>query len=325
MTKKFAIGIDVGGTAIKYGICSENGEILEQAKVDSPSDSPNEVMLKKISGVIRSAFRSADEKKFAISAIGIGTPGCVDVESGFLKGGTPNFKYWKNVAIVESLKDEFSAPIFVDNDANLMAFGESVFGAGRGKKNIICVTLGTGIGGGIVLNGEIYRGAFYAGAELGHMSICYNGRHCNCGGKGCWERYGSASAMIEDYNAANPGKPVSDTREIFSRLQRGENTARKIVDQTIEYIGVGLANIINIFNPEAIVLGGGLSEAGDDFIQKISQAAFRRANKISAENVQIVAAALGNRVGLLGAAAFALKKVISNHKERKERNESKNF
>jgi glucokinase len=302
----YSIGVDIGGTAIKYGICSSSGDIIEQASVKSPADSPNKVILNKLLEVIKRALDSAKNRGITISAIGVGTPGSVDVKKGYLKGGTPNFKFWREVGIIDFFKDKLILPVFVDNDANLMAYGEYIFGAGKGKRNIVCITLGTGIGGGIVINGEIFRGSFYAGAELGHMTIYYNGRDCNCGGKGCWERYGSASAMVQDYNVANSENPVKNTVEIFERLNSGEKISEKIVNDTIVYISAGIANIIHIFNPEMIIIGGGLSEAGDEFIKKIEATTRQRAMINSAKDVLIRAASLGNRAGLLGAAAFAL-------------------
>ncbi len=307
---RYAIGIDIGGTAIKYGICSEKGDLIQQDQVVSPSDAPNEIILNNLADLINRALEFARQENLSISAIGIGTPGCVDVQRGYLKGGTPNFKYWRDVAIADFVKSRFDLPVFVDNDANVMAYGEFVYGAGRGKSYVICITLGTGIGGGIILNKEIYRGPFYAGAELGHITIAYDGRPCNCGGRGCWERYGSANALIQDYNETNPDNFVRDAREIFDRAKEGESLAQQAIDRNAEYVGAGLASIINIFNPELIIVGGGLSEAGEEYIQKIDKAAKQRSMENSRENVQIKAALLGNKAGLLGAAALALKILV---------------
>jgi glucokinase len=304
--EKFAIGIDIGGMFIKYGICSEGGEILFQAALETPAESPKVVILENLTKIIQDTISRADNTKIEISAIGIGTPGSVDVKMGALRGGTPNFKFWRDVGIVSYLKNKVDIPIFVDNDANLMAFGEYIYGVGKGKHNIICITLGTGIGGGIIINGEIYRGSFYAGAELGHMTIRYDGKKCNCGGIGCWEKYGSAAAMIQDYNKKNKKNKVTSTRLIFQRLFNGEKIAQNVVNKSIDYISAGVTNILNIFNPEMIIIGGGLSEAGSDFINKIDDKARQRSMGNSAEKVTIRAASLGNRAGMLGAAAFAL-------------------
>ncbi len=309
MKKKYAIGIDIGGTSIKYGICSESGELIEQNSIDTPSDAPKETILEKLSGLVDKGLKTAKESKNEIHAVGVGTPGSVDVERGFLMGNTPNFTQWGNVGISEYLRSSSALPVYADNDANLMAYGEYAFGAGKDRENVIFITLGTGIGGGIVVDGELYRGNFYAGAEIGHMTIHYEGRKCRCGGIGCWEQYASATAMIKDYNRINPDNKVDNTKQIFERYDNNETQAQRIIKQTIEYLGAGLANIINIFNPELIVIGGGVSEAGDWFIEEIYQAACRRAMDSSRKNVEIRAAKLGNRAGMMGAAAFALKMV----------------
>ncbi len=309
MKSDYAIGIDLGGTAVKYGICSRNGELLEQFTAPTPADASRERILSFLADLIRQTQEVARKKNIDLAAVGMGTPGSVDVRRGYLMGGTPNFVHWKDVNIRRALEPAVGLPVFVDNDANLMAYGEFLFGAGREKQNAVCVTLGTGIGGGIIIEGEIYRGSFFAGAEIGHMCIEYRGRPCKCGGNGCWETYASATAMIRDYNLASPENPVTDTRQIFERYHSGEGTAIEIVRQVVVYLGAGLASLINIFNPEIIILGGGVSQAGEWFIEEIARAAFSRAMSISRRQVEIRAARLGNKAGMLGAAAFALKMV----------------
>ncbi len=307
MGKKYAIGVDVGGTAIKFGICSGEGDLLSEDEVSTPAKAPKEEILGKLEEIINKTVKTAKSRNLPISAIGIGTPGSVDLARGYLKGGTPNFANWKDVAISDYLEKRVSTPVFADNDANLMAFGEFAFGAGKNSKNAVFVTLGTGIGGGVIIDGEIYRGTYYAGAEIGHMSIDYKGRKCRCGGTGCWEQYASATAMVREYKSANPGNPVSNTKELFERYESGEAEAKAVLERVVEYLGAGTANIINIFNPEIIVIGGGVSQAGEWFIEKIRISAFGRAMGPSQENVEIKAASLGNTAGMLGAAAFALK------------------
>ena len=311
MKSDYAIGIDLGGTSVKYGICSGKGEVFEQFSAQTPAKATRDEILSFLIELIRQTREVARKKKVDISAVGMGTPGSVNVPRGYLMGGTPNFVHWKDVDIRGSLEPAVELPVFVDNDANLMAYGEFMFGAGKEKQNAVCVTLGTGIGGGIIIEEEIYRGSFYAGAEIGHMCIEYQGRPCRCGGNGCWETYASATAMIRDYNKLNPENPVTDTRRIFERYHSGEAAAVQIIQQEIVYLGAGLASLINIFNPEIIILGGGVSEAGEWFIEKISQAAFRRAMPVSRRKVEIRAAKLGNKAGLLGAAAFALKMLLT--------------
>lgn len=311
MKLRFAVGVDIGGTTIKHGICSSEGKLLTYGSADTPASSSREAILELLKKLILEDLNYASEKKIAINAIGVGTPGSVDIESGFLTGSTPNFTHWCNVPIKDFLFNALQIPVFADNDANLMAYGEYLFGSGRQKKDVICLTLGTGIGGGIIINGEIYRGSFYCGSELGHTTIDFKGRKCNCGGIGCLETYASATALVRDYNAAHAGRKVDNTRQIFENLENGESTARDIIEKYIHYLGAGLANFVNIFNPQTIILGGGVSEAGEWFIEKVRHSTRSCAMETSFRNVEIVSALLGNRAGMLGAAAFALKRLNS--------------
>jgi len=307
MKSLYAIGIDIGGTSIKHGICSSDGVLIQHDSVVTPADAPKKVILQKIIQLVSQNLASSHEQGITISAVGVGTPGSVDIKRGYLMGSTPNFKHWQNVAIAESIKRHFNLPVFVDNDANLMAFGEFTFGAGKEKKDVICLTLGTGIGGGIIIDGEIYRGSYYAGSELGHMSIDFKGRRCNCGGRGCLERYASATALIQDYNQENPKSPVTGTKQIFQLLKEKDEIAQKVITKFVSYLAAGVANIINIFNPEMIIIGGGVSKAGAVFIEDIKNACQKRAMPVSFNNVEIVGATLGNDAGMMGAGAFALK------------------
>ena len=309
--KVYAIGIDLGGTAIKFGICNHTGEIVQEFQRPTQAGSPPGVILTDLAGAAQHALDYAEQKHLSIKAIGLGTPGAVEVATGYLKGSTPNLPAWKNVPIRDELTGRLSLPVFVDNDANLMAYGEYRLGAGQNVPNVVCVTLGTGIGGGIIVGGQLFRGANDAGSEIGHMSICYNGRPCPCGGIGCWERYASATAMIKRYNELNPKQPVRSTITIFERFHAGEAFALTVVEEEIEYVAVGIANVINIFNPQRIIIGGGVSEAGDWFIDRISQVARQRAMPVAAKEVQIVRASLGNQAGWLGAAMFALDQLPS--------------
>lgn len=309
MNRQYTLGIDIGGTTIKYGICSSAGKLIGQGAIPTPATAPKQEILKKLSGLVSENLILARKKNITIAAIGIGTPGSVNINRGYLMGGTPNFKHWRNVSISKFLTDRFDIPVFVDNDANLMAYGEFIYGAGKKKKDVICLTLGTGIGGGVIINGEIYRGSFFAGAELGHMTINHAGKPCNCGGQGCLERYASATAVIEDYNRENPLNPVQGTKQIFRLADQGDSLARAVIDRFVSYLAAGLASITNIFNPEMIIIGGGVSEAGKPLIDRVYKACQKRAMPVSIKNVEIVGAILGNRAGILGAGAFALKRL----------------
>lgn len=301
----YLIGVDLGGTAIKYGICKSDGTILKEFISDTERNASADSILQKISESIKDALRYANEERIDVAAVGLGTPGLVDINTGYLMGNAPNFKYWRNVPVKERLESGLTIPVFVDNDANAMAYGEFCYGAGKDFSDLVCITLGTGIGGGIIINGELFRGSKYAGAELGHMSIHYNGKKCRCGGIGCWELYASATAMIENYLSRNPSVKSISPREIFKQCKDGNVIAVQVAKDEVKLTGAGLASLVNIFNPQRIIIGGGLSEAGQWFIDQIAKAVERRAVKDSFKSVEIVAAHLGNQAGWLGAAALA--------------------
>jgi glucokinase len=305
------VGVDLGGTAIKFGICTNDGTIIKEFISDTHRDAPVDSILQKIGDSIKEAMLYAEKEEIDISAIGLGTPGLVDINSGYLMGNAPNFKYWRNVEVKTNLENGLDIPVFVDNDANAMAYGEFLYGAGKDHDDLICITLGTGIGGGIIIHGEMFRGSRYAGAELGHMSIHYDGKKCRCGGIGCWELYASATAMIDNYLSMNPSAKSISPREIFKQYERGNEIAVQVVRDEVRFIGAGLASLVNIFNPERIIIGGGLSEAGQWFIDEIVKATEGRAVEDSFKSVEIVAAKLGNKAGWLGAAALARQHCLS--------------
>ncbi|MDZ7372243.1 MAG: ROK family protein, partial [candidate division KSB1 bacterium] len=254
-----------------------------------------------------------------LAAIGVGSPGAIDFENGRLIGSTPNIPHWENADIRKQLEAEFSIPVWADNDANIMAFAEARHGAAEGGKNVICATLGTGIGGGILIDGELYRGKNYTAGEIGHMAIVHNGLPCNCGGKGCFEQYASAPAMVRHYAEileANGKKLPKDasTVTIFANAAAGEKEAQQAIDVTVDYLGTGFASLANIFNPEIIVIGGGVAEAGDEFIAKIRENVFSKAMKPTLKDLKVVRATLGNDAGFIGAIILAAEMYFKSKK-----------
>jgi glucokinase len=321
MKKKIGIGIDLGGSSLKYALGTSQGEIIKKNERPSHATEKIEVILHEISEAILEIIAYAKAKRLKPSVIGMGTPGAVDVAHGFLKGSTPNFKHWQNVPIRDEIEKKVNLPVFVDNDANLMALGEAKYGAGVGHQNIICLTVGTGIGGGIILNGDLFRGSNYSGAELGHTTIKHDGLNCRCGGRGCLERYASASAMIESFYKKsmthNPHikKDRINVKYIFDQKKSGNPVAIEIIEKSTYYLGRGIANFINIFNPTLIIIGGGVSEAGKAYLKEVEDVAFHYAMDCSKENVKIVGAKLGNKAGSLGALGFAFDQVAGLRKQ----------
>jgi glucokinase len=320
MSKIYGIGIDLGGTSIKYALGSTDGEILMSRQRPSYV---SEDKTKIIDQIVRSI---QELKEFAVlnnirpTVIGVGTPGCVDIRTGYLSGSTPNFRSWRNINIATEVTKTVGIPTFVDNDANLMALGEAKYGAGIGHDNIICLTIGTGIGGGILIEGDLFRGSRYAGAELGHVSIKLNGLKCRCGGQGCLERYASATAMIDHYvkNTSKKNRSVIkdniNVKQIFKFLKEGDQTARETIELSTYYLGRGIANYLNIFNPTIVIIGGGVAEAGVDYIGRVKRVAFDYAMECSKQKVKIVKARLGNKAGYMGAIYFAAEQYLKNIK-----------
>jgi len=311
---EYFIGLDLGGSFLKYALGTRDGELIESGQLVSHGDGSQDDIFSVIFSAIESMQELAASQNGYIAGIGLGSPGAIHFEECRLIGFTPNLPNWKDAPIRQRIEEKFNIPVWADNDANIAAFGEARFGAARGKKNVICATLGTGIGGGIIIDGDIYRGAHYAGAEIGHMMIVHNGLPCDCGGIGCFEKYASATAMMREYNKkivknGVDQEPVTSTKPIFQKAKEGQREAIEAIEETIEFIGTGFANLVNIFNPEVLVVGGGVAQAGQAFIDKIDHATRKRAMNPPCRELSIVEAELGNKAGVYGAIALAAEMV----------------
>jgi glucokinase len=308
--KDLYIGLDLGGTFIKYAIGMADGSLLYHNKKPSLSDREQSEIFYNIFALIEELKQKAKELQGEIKAIGFGSPGAINFDEGRLIGSTPNIKSWTDADIRGKIESKFNLPTWVDNDANLMVFAEARQGIAKGEKNVIALTLGTGIGGGILINNQVYRGDHFAGSELGHMSINFDGPRCDCGGIGCIEQYASAPAMEKNYEKklimANKSIPDDlSTVTLFERAGEREKEAIDTINDTAVYLGTALANIANIFNPAVIVIGGGVSAAGKIFINKIDAEMRRRAMPPSVRHLKVLAAKLGNSAGMIGAIRLA--------------------
>ncbi len=309
-TKDFFIGFDLGGTFIKYALGNSDAQLLIKGKKPTGADQPKEAIFAVIFQAIDELISQAQKLGGRVVAIGFGSPGAVDFDHGRLMGNTPNIADWGDADIRNTIESRYGIPVWADNDANLMTLAETRQGAAKGLKHVIALTLGTGIGGGIIIDGKLHRGVNYAGAELGHITIKYDGVPCNCGGIGCIEQYASAPAMVRHYleKIAQSGKSAPHTvttETIFRRAKEGEPEAAATIDETCEYLGAALASLLNIFNPQIIVIGGGVADAGDEFIKKIWKATARRAMPPSLVGLKLVRAELGNDAGMVGAIDLA--------------------
>lgn len=303
--KKFAIGIDLGGTNLRVALVSAEGEIVRKIRKTS-AERVFETLLESIS-----ELRGADVGD-NIAGIGLGVAGLIDRNRGRVFT-SPNLRAIEGLDLVHELKTRFGLPVFIENDANVAALGEKVSGAGRGFNNFVLLTLGTGIGGGIIHKGELLD----VSAEIGHMSINAEGEKCQCGNIGCLENYASARAMISRAISMLEKGQESLLKEcckgsiykltpedIYKAALEGDTLSREILREAGKALGVGLANLINILSPEAIILTGGLIGAWNIYVQEAIKEASRRAFKDLVDSVKIIPSSLGDEAGIVGAACL---------------------
>jgi glucokinase len=318
-SRDLTLGIDLGGSKILAAVVNSQGKVLSSHESATPSTKGCEAIIQSILDSAHRALRQAAVPSSELCAVGIGAAGISNPETGILFS-SPNLAGCHNVPLRDIMQERLDKKTFLLNDANAAALGELYFGAARGALNFMYITLSTGIGGGIVINGKIYSGAIGTAGEIGHMTIDYNGRACNCGSRGCWETLASGTAMareakhrikegagtsILDYTEGDVQKVTAEA--IHSAARQGDSLAKELIAQTAYYVGVGLANLINIFNPELIVIGGGLSSIGDMLLEPAFKVAGERAYRQAFQAVRFASAELGRNAGVLGAAAFALR------------------
>jgi len=314
--KEYVVGVDLGGTKILTAIADLEGNILARVRKDTEAHKGKDAVIQKIKDTIYEVAEKIGSDLSQIKGIGLGVPGPVNIKEGVIKH-TPNLDL-DNVNIVEELED-LGISIFLENDANAAALGEKWFGAGKEAENMVYVTISTGIGGGIIINKEIFHGAGDAAGEIGHMTILPDSEiKCGCGNYGCWEAIASGTALSRmGRELVDAGEEtiikdlVSDTAEIDGAViakafEDGDKAAKEILDKLASYIGLGMANLINIFNPDTIVVGGGVSYSWNLLEDKVSSEIKKRAMASLVDDVEIIVAKLGSDVGVLGAVATAL-------------------
>lgn len=312
MSEQLIIGVDLGGTNIKGALLDTRGNIIVKEQTATQANTGPEIVAGRMSKMISSLEGLALSKGTSLMGIGIGVPGQPDSRLGTVVYA-PNLR-WRNIPLVEYLRRGTTLPIFLENDANLAALGEQWLGAGRGSMNMVMITIGTGIGGGLILNGRLYSGIKGTAGEIGHTIIDPNGPMCSCGRRGCLETMTSATAMVRMAKEAidlgevtELSKPENlEARDIVLAAQSGDKIADQIIKTAAYYLGLGLGNVINLFNPEIIVVGGGVSKAGEILFAPLR--AYARASSLesAAEAVRIVPAELGNDAGCIGAAGLVL-------------------
>lgn len=310
----YNIGIDLGGTNIAAAIVTEDGKIIDKASVPTLPKRGYEAVANDMADLCLSLIEKNSISLDDINSIGIGSPGTVDSAKGEVIYA--NNLYFKNAAVASVIKKKIDKPVYLENDANAAAYGEYVSGAGAVYKDLVAITLGTGVGAGIILDGKIIAGSFNAGGELGHMVISVDGEQCTCGRKGCWETYSSATALIREATNAAQKNPDSMLNKLvegdlskmnakipFDAAQAGDKVAQDVIDNYIKYLAIGLVNVINTVQPEAIIIGGGVSAQKDNLIVPLKA---RMVEEIyggaEAFKTEVKVAELGNDAGIIGAA-----------------------
>lgn len=318
LEKKYSIGVDLGGTNIVSAIVNYQGEIVNSLKVPTLAERGKEATIKKIIEAIHKNIVQSSVAPDNIIGIGIGAPGPLDIKRGIINFA-PNLPGWRDVPLRKILEDEFNIKVVLENDANAAAWGERCFGAGQGVNNLVCFTLGTGIGGGIIIDGKIYHGNNYGAAELGHMTVNKDGPRCNCGNYGCLEAYSSATGIknriknrIKEgikskfLNFDNDDELFESLRLklIFETARKGDKLTKSVVEEAISYLGIAIANIANILNPEMVVLVGGITNEGDKLLIPLKREVRKRAFYSNYKSLKIVIGKLDGNAGVLGAAAL---------------------
>lgn len=300
------IGIDVGGTKIAGAFVSQGGECSNMHITSTPAGKGAEAILSEIASVIRHLIEAVDEPP---KAIGIGTAGQVDTERGIITHAVDTIPGWTGAPIADWLGQHFELPIFVDNDVNAMAVGEMRFGAGRGLTSAVYAAVGTGIGGALILDGKLWRGMNWSAGELGHVVVDWNGsRPCPCGQTGHLEGYASGPALAAEYCRRKRLPASNDLRRVMEAARQGDEIARAVLSEGAEILGKTLAGLINVFDPEALILGGGVIYGTDTLWWEMFERVFRSSAMPAPRKVQLRVAELRDHSVIVGAAALAWEK-----------------
>lgn len=313
--KRAFAGIDIGATNIKYGLVDPDGKVIFREQRPTVAEKGPEALMHLVTNIAERLLLSAAEDEYDVRWLGVGTPGAVDVRTGKVIGPSPNIAGWQGTEIGRTLTDRLNLPVWVDNDVNAMALAEARFGAAVGFKSVVCVAIGTGVGGGLILNGQLWRGAGYSAGELGHMSIKFDGPRCHGDMNGCIESYCCSAAILARARArlAHGLTPVFEEilqgsleslniKRLFAAARKGDEVASEIITETADLLAVGLAGIVNLLNPEIVIVGGGIADGGAGFVEAVSAGIRKRAFDSATRELRVSKATLGNDAGFIGAA-----------------------
>jgi glucokinase len=313
-------GIDIGGTSIKFGIFDSNGEVLFQSSRPTEAIKGANPLMHKITNIAEQLLLHASEEDIEIKNIGVGSPGGIDTDSGIVVSICPNIPNWKGVDIKKPLQEHLNIPVFVDNDANCMALAEMTFGAAIGYGSAVCLTVGTGIGGALIMDGKIYRGKTFTAGELGHMPIDQNGEECSCGNVGCLETLCSSKAIFANAKRISHKQLTPKFKEllenesdgltikkIFSAYEERDENAVELIENAAYSLAVGLSGVVNMFNPQAVIIGGGVTQGSEKFVELVEDDLKKLAFDSAVEKLVVSKAKLGNNAGFIGAGLLGKK------------------
>lgn len=321
--EKFVLGFDLGGTKVAVGLIDLKGRLIYSKHEPTPIDSgPNGVCKKMLVMFEEALCKTLIPPKEIIGA-GIGAGGPLDLEKGMLLS-PPNLPNFHKFPIRDVIEKGINMKVILDNDANAAALGEKMFGAGKNKKNLIYITVSTGIGGGIIVNGKVLHGVRYSAGEVGHMTLNPEGPRCNCGNYGCLEALSSGTGIAKQAKQSLRENPTSlildlvkgdkdkiDAEVVFKAAGMGDKLASYIIDKALFYLGIGIGNLITAFSPEIVILGGGITKVGDRLFIRIREVVRERVKLVPVKLIPIVKAELGENVGVIGAGSLIINEVLS--------------
>ncbi|MEI7027817.1 ROK family glucokinase [Paenibacillus sp. y28] len=316
MSEKIYIGVDLGGTTVKLGICTEEGELLHKFEGPTDAEQGPETVLNRINEYSRALVGNSSFSWDQVAGVGAGIPGFMDIAEGFVKL-SPNFPGFVNVPVKKGLEERFGKPVKINNDANVAVLGEAWAGAGKGVSTLVCYTLGTGVGGGVIVDGRLCTGFAGMAGELGHMQIVpdLEAIQCGCGQYGCLETVSSATGIIRmATDAVERGDSTTLTelgsitaKDVFDAAKAGDEVACRIVNRAAYYLGRAMAAVAVVINPQRFIVGGGVSAAGDVLLDPVREVFKKYTTNKANEGVEIVRAQLGNSAGVVGAAGLMLR------------------
>lgn len=309
--KKYAIGVDLGGTFIKFGLVSSDGQLVYENIAPTSADAGAPVLIAGLINSVKECLSFAQKHDFKVEGIGIGTPGLIDRTNRKVLGGADNIKGWSNIDLSNLIEAECGLSVSIINDANAMGLGEQCFGAARDCTDVLFLTIGTGIGGAVIIDGKLFCGYGNRGTELGHIPLFTDGIPCSCGSVGCLETYASTSALVKQFTERCDAAGIDFQQEINGQLivelyHQNHPVAVATLEDHWRFLGRGIAGLVNIFSPQLVVIGGGISEAGSFYMEKIDEQVKRFVMPDCMQNTRIRAAMLGNKAGILGAARWAV-------------------